>query len=227
MTSSRAPKGADAPGDDVSLRADPASVPPMDVSSVPAAAITAEPPLGAGAEVFPRRAGPALHVRAVFDEHYDFVWRALRRLGVAEPDVDDAVQEVFMVVHRKLAEFEGRSKLTTWLWGICYRTAGQYFRQQRAPHDDVEAAPDVVDLAATPEERYEGREARAKLDEVLATLDPEKRAVFVLYEIDEVPVDEIARRVGVPVGTVYSRLKVARQEFERAIHRLRVRWRVP
>lgn len=219
---SGAPKsGADDPGD-VSLRAPAVESPPIQVSFMPAAAQAPLPE-----EAFPHSHASTLHVRDVFEEHYDFVWRTLRRLGVAEADVDDAVQEVFLVVHRKLGEFEGRSKITTWLWGICYRTACQYFRQRRPLHDDPGAAADLVDPAASPEERYEGREARAKLDEVLAMLDPERRAVFVLYEIDEVPVDEIARRIGIPAGTVYSRLKVARQEFERAIQRLRARWRTP
>src|SRR5262245_19722044 len=64
-----------------------------------------------------------LSFKEVYDEHFRFVWRSLRRLGVPESDVADAVQDVFIVVHRRLGEFEGRSKVTTWLYGICYRVA--------------------------------------------------------------------------------------------------------
>jgi RNA polymerase sigma-70 factor (ECF subfamily) len=169
-------------------------------------------------------ARPRLDVRSVFEQHFDFVWRAVRRLGVAESDVDDTVQEVFVVVHRKLPEFESRSKLTTWLYGICFRVASDHLRKVRLHREEItESVPDAPDPSDTPEERLEGREARARLDEVLASLDTDKRAVFVMYEIDELPVETIAEIVGVPVGTVYSRLRAAREEFDRAVARLRAR----
>jgi RNA polymerase sigma-70 factor (ECF subfamily) len=165
-----------------------------------------------------------LDVRAIFDQHFEFVWRALRRLGVPEADVDDALQEVFVVVHRKLPEFEARSKVTTWLYGICFRVASDHLRKVRLHREEItESVPDAPDPSDTPEERLQGREARARLDEVLAMLDTDKRAVFVMYEIDELPVETIAEIVGVPVGTVYSRLRAAREEFDRAVSRLRAR----
>lgn len=168
-----------------------------------------------------------LDVRAVFDAHFDFVWRSLRRLGVREADVDDALQEVFVVVHRKGSEFEGRSKITTWLYGICFRIASDYQRKayirREQPTDEIpEAAPDLA-LLQSAEVSVESAEARALLEEVLSALDVEKRAVFVLYEIEELPVEEIAERVGIPVGTVYSRLKTARGIFEKSVQRLKTR----
>ncbi|MEI8259579.1 MAG: sigma-70 family RNA polymerase sigma factor, partial [Deltaproteobacteria bacterium] len=168
---------------------------------------------------------PRLDVRTLFDQHFDFVWKSLRRLGVPEADVDDALQEVFVVVHRRLPAFEARSKVTTWLFGICFRVASEQQRKTRARREDItDAMPDAADPGDNPEERCEGREARARLDEVLAQLDADKRAVFVLYEIDENPVEVIAEMVGVPVGTVYSRLRAAREEFDRVLARLRAQW---
>jgi RNA polymerase sigma-70 factor (ECF subfamily) len=164
-------------------------------------------------------------VRSVFNQQFEFVWRALRRLGVADADLDDAVQEVFVVVHRKLPTFEGRSRITTWLYGICFRVASEFSRSVKSKREDVtDAMPEHADPADGPEERVQGREARARLDEVLAMLDDEKRAVLVLFEIEELPAEVVAEIVGVPVGTVYSRLRAARDEFERAIVRLRARW---
>jgi RNA polymerase sigma-70 factor, ECF subfamily len=169
-------------------------------------------------------AGP-LDVRAVFDAHFDYVWRSLRRLGVREADVDDALQEVFVVVHRKRDEFEGRARLTTWLYAICFRVASDHQRRAHVRHEyPTDNLPEpMTDAAFDPELRVHGLEARALLEEALSSLDVEKRAVFVLYEIDELPVEEIASRVGVPAGTVYSRLKAARAAFDKAVLRLRAR----
>jgi RNA polymerase sigma-70 factor (ECF subfamily) len=168
-----------------------------------------------------------LDVRAVFEAHFEFVWRSLRRLGVRESDVDDAVQEVFVVVHRKRDEFQGRSRLSTWLYGICLRVASDHQRRayvrREQPTDEPPEPAVSVDGAFDPELRAHGAEARALLDEALEGLDLDKRAVFVLYEIDELSVDEIASRVGVPVGTVYSRLKAARAAFEKSVTRIRAR----
>ncbi len=170
-------------------------------------------------------AGP-LDVRSVFDAHFDFVWRSLRRLGVREADVDDALQEVFVVVYRKRDEFEGRARLTTWLYGICFRVASDYHRRAhiRREHPTDEPLEGAAhDASSAADVRVNGAEARALLDEVLDGLDMEKRAVFVQYEIDELSVDEIATRIGVPVGTVYSRLKAARAAFDKSVARVRAR----
>ncbi|MDP3278222.1 MAG: RNA polymerase sigma factor [Deltaproteobacteria bacterium] len=168
----------------------------------------------------------SLDVRVVFEAHFAFVWRSLRRLGVRESDVDDAAQEVFVIVYRKRDEFEGRARLTTWLYGICFRVASDY---QRRAHVRREVVTDEVPEASAEglvpdgELAVEMRQARTLLDEALDTLDVDKRAVFVLYELDELPVDEIAARVSVPAATVYSRLKAARIAFDRAVQRIRIR----
>jgi RNA polymerase sigma-70 factor (ECF subfamily) len=161
-------------------------------------------------------------VSSVQEEHDDFVWKSLQRLGVREPDLEDMAQEVFMVVHRRLHTFDGSAKMTTWLFGICSRVASSYRRsayvRRERPVSDVPeraAGDEVLD----PEEATSERQSRALLDRIIAELDVDKRAVFVMFEIDELSCDQIAAIVGVPLGTVYSRLHAARKAFEKALAR--------
>lgn len=149
-------------------------------------------------------------LRQVFDEHAAYVWRALRHLGVPESELDDYSQEVFVVVHRQLATFEGRSKLRTWLYGICLRVASDRRRRARVRHERTDADP-ARDLAEAstlaPDERVQ---ARATLLALLDGLDEDKRTVLVLYEIEGLPMAEVAEVVGCPLQTAYSRLHSAR-----------------
>src|SRR5581483_9589721 len=116
----------------------------------------------------------------VYDEHFRFVWRSLRRLGVREVDAADGVQDVFLVVHRRLGEFDGRSKVTTWLYAICMRVAHDRrrlaFERRRAPDDvPLEARPDD---RADVEEEAERRHALGLLETLLDEMPIEQRAVF-------------------------------------------------
>jgi RNA polymerase sigma-70 factor (ECF subfamily) len=155
----------------------------------------------------------------IFREHASFVWRGLRRLGIPESDVEDVCQEVFVVVHRKLGDFEGRSSLRTWIYGICARTASDYRRSGRVRREVVTDAP--------PETAHEGgqhdavalRQARATLDRILDELDDDKRSVFVLYEIEELTMAEVAEALGCPLQTAYSRLHAARKVVEAGVAR--------
>lgn len=155
----------------------------------------------------------------VFRAHAPLVWRALRRLGVREADVEDLCQEVFVVVHRKLPEFEGRAKLSTWIYGICVRVASDHRKRAHMRHESQsEAVPEGRQSAPQLQEIAEAQ-ARALLDEVLAELDADKRAVFVLYEIEELPMAEVAIAVGAPLQTAYSRLHAARKLVAESISR--------
>jgi RNA polymerase sigma-70 factor (ECF subfamily) len=163
--------------------------------------------------------------KVVYDEHFRFVWRALRRLGVPESDVSDATQDVFLVVHRRLDEFEGRSKMTTWLYGICLRVARDRKRlahNRRRADDDTsldEAADENVDVARDAERRQGLRLLEALLD----ALSDEQREVFTMFELEGLGGDDIAERLGIPSGTVHSRLRLARDAFERNLKRLQAR----
>lgn len=148
----------------------------------------------------------------IFRDLAPFVLRALRRLGVREADVDDVVQEVFIVVHRRLSDFEGRSTIKTWVYGIAVRVASDYRR--RAPiRREVLTEPELdrADSSPDPEERAARRQAVERLDRILDDLDDDKRAVFVLYEIEGLVMNDVASAVGVPLQTAYSRLHAARK----------------
>jgi len=155
----------------------------------------------------------AIEVRELFDDHAGYVWRALRHLGAAEADVEDLCQEVFVVVQRKLGEFEGRSELRTWLYGICLRVAADHRRRAHVRNERPHPDP-TEGLAASPGMRPDARaEARSALQALLDELDDDKRAVLVLYELEGLTMKEVAATVGCPLQTAYSRLHAARDRL--------------
>ena len=166
-----------------------------------------------------------LDVARLYREHAPFVWASLQRMGVRAPDLEDVLQEVFVVVHNRIATFDGSSKETTWLFGICMRVASAYRRRGfRQKETCVAVPPEPQDrTVGSPEEDLATQESRRRLEALLDELDVEKRAVFVMFEIDEVPCDEIARLFDVPVGTIYSRLHMARKDFQKALARMHAR----
>jgi RNA polymerase sigma-70 factor, ECF subfamily len=166
--------------------------------------------------------------RLFYEQHVRFVWRSLLRSGVAEHEVPDAVQDVFLVVHRKLEEFEGRSKVTTWLFGICTRVAADRRRLAAGRYEvPVEHGPgspfDGTSTDDDPLTLADQRRARATLDAILDRLPDEQRIVFSLFELEGMTGEEIAELLDVSVGTVRSRLRLARASFEQAVARLRSR----
>ena len=159
-------------------------------------------------------------VTAIHAAHADFVWSALQRFGVRDRDLEDALQEVFIVVHRRLDSYDGVSKITTWLYGIAMRVAAAFRRRAHVRREQaVEEVPEPDDEHLTPEELASRKQARATLDTILDGMDLDRRAVFVMFEIEEMSCEEIAGVVGVPVGTVYSRLHKARKEFATAVEK--------
>lgn len=164
-------------------------------------------------------------VARLYREHAGFVWASLQRLGVRSSDLEDVLQEVFVVVHKRIVSFDGSSKMTTWLFGICMRVASSYRRRGFRRHETCDADPAAGEAspAESPEADAAARESRRRLEKLLDELDLEKRAVFVMFEIDEMSCEEIAQIVDVPVGTVYSRLHAARKDFQRALARMHAR----
>lgn len=152
----------------------------------------------------------------VYEQHLDFVWRAMRGLGIPAPLLDDAVQDVFVVVHRRLCTFEGRSKMTTWLFGIALRVARNY-RRERPFNDDPSVVERVSDERPSPFEEAARSEAVQLLERVLDALDDKKRIVFVLMEIEQMTAEEVAALLEINVNTVYSRRRFARIEFDRLV----------
>ena len=156
-------------------------------------------------------------VEGVYAEHAEFVWRSLQHLGVRSADLEDLLQEVFLVVHRKLPEFDGRSRITTWLFGICLRVVTN---QRRRAWFRFERPADTLPERAeerTPEDHL-GEEQRSRaFERALGRLSLEQRAVFVLFELEGKSCQDIAELVGAPLGTVYSRLHHARRDLRKSL----------
>jgi RNA polymerase sigma-70 factor (ECF subfamily) len=159
---------------------------------------------------------------AVYAAHVGFVWRVLRTFGVPEAQVEDAVQDVFVVVHRRLGEWQGKAAITTWLFAIARRVASAHRR--RADRRTRELTDELGDAqadhdagAVDPFAEASRAQAAATVLAILAQLDHDKRVVFVLVELEQLSVPEVARMLDLNVNTAYSRLRLARQAFEAAV----------
>lgn len=159
----------------------------------------------------------ALDFDDLYEEHVDFVWRSLRCLGIREAGLEDAVQDVFVVVHRRLADFQARSAVRTWLFGIVLRVARDHRRRERRKGGLSPLDFEIEDSAPGPHEEAARAEALRALAQALDVLDEDKRAVLVLAELEQMSAPEIAAALGVNVNTVYSRLRAARRAFEAAL----------
>jgi RNA polymerase sigma-70 factor (ECF subfamily) len=181
----------------------------------PAVALDPEPDTRA-----PTR-GPSL--RDLFDMHATYVWSTLRRFGVHTPDLEDVTHDVFLQVHRHLAEYDTDRPIRPWLFGFAYRVALQY-RRRAHRRLEVSGDPDTATHPGLlPDERAAAQDDRSLVLAALEAIEVERRAVFVLYEIDGVAIDAIATSLGIPANTAYSRLRVARAEFAAAAKRLLAR----
>ena len=144
-------------------------------------------------------------------------------MGVPESDLPDVLQEVLLVVHRRLDSYTRQCRLSTWLFGICLRVAATARRSKRRRREEpfeAHAHQGTLVELQNPEQVALARDARRRLDKALDTLDPEKRAVLVMFELEGIGCAEIADLLGVPKGTVHSRLSSARQAFLQALNRL-------
>jgi RNA polymerase sigma-70 factor (ECF subfamily) len=162
---------------------------------------------------------------ATFEELYAknvrFVWRTVRVLGVPESLVEDAVQDVFVVVHRRLADFHPSTSARAWLYQIARRVARDYRRKIRRKGGLEQLPESVADDRPDAADRYEHNEAIRLLSDVLAELDEKGREVLVFTELEEIKSPELAELLGLPLNTVYSRLRRARAAFSAALERRR------
>lgn len=150
----------------------------------------------------------------VYTQHAAFVWRILRTFGVSDAQIEDAVQDVFVVVHRKLPEWQGRATITTWLFAIARRVASSYRRKVSKPTEEL-----VDDEHAASTDTFADisrAQAAATVLSILQTLDDDKRTVFALVELEQLSVPEVARMLNINLNTAYSRLRLARAAFELA-----------
>ncbi len=153
--------------------------------------------------------------RALYDAHFDLVYRTCRRLGLPDADAEDAAQETFIVAARKLDRFS-EGKLSTWLYRIAANLVSARHRRRRVREalTALWRRPEEP-VAPSAERSYEAREAARRVGEILATMAPKKREVFALFELEGLTGEEIAERVGCKVETVWTRLWHARRDFER------------
>jgi RNA polymerase sigma-70 factor, ECF subfamily len=164
----------------------------------------------------------ALTFETVYEQHFDFVWSMTRRFGVPPETMDDVVQEVFMVVHKKLHTLESPEALRSWLYGIVRRRASGHHRQSWTQKTTggvgVEDMPDV-DGMQSPADLAEQSDSVRTLWALLDSIDPPKREVFIMAELQELTCPEIAKALNIPLNTAYSRLRHAREAFEAALAR--------
>lgn len=169
-------------------------------------------------------AGAALppSLAEIYDTHFDFVWRNVRRLGVPADSADDATQDVFVVVQRRISDFDGRAPLRAWLFGILIRVASAHRRAlRRAQTHCVPLEPELhQELMGAPQpmpmEQIERAQRAQLLEQLLDELDEDKRTVLILFELEEWTLREIAELCGSNVNTIYSRVRAAKRDFERA-----------
>jgi RNA polymerase sigma-70 factor (ECF subfamily) len=152
----------------------------------------------------------------LYREHFDFVWRTLRHLGVVPAAIDDTVQEVWLAVHRNLPSFEGRSRPTTWLFGIALNVTRNQRRRQRPPQAS-ELLDDLPTRNADPEHMLAAQDAWALVMSYLDTLDELARAIFVSALLENLTPAETAEVLGVDVEIVYRRVRALRRAFQRRL----------
>jgi RNA polymerase sigma-70 factor (ECF subfamily) len=170
----------------------------------------------------------ALRFEDVYREHFAFAWRTVRRMSVRAGSVDDVVQDAFVVVHRRLGDYDPRMSLRGWLYGILVRVVADHRRRARRKDsrctsidDDERGTERFASTAPPPSEGVEHGEALALLERILEDLSPEHREVLVLSRLEEMNVPEIAQAIGANVNTVYSRLRAASERFDALYTRLR------
>ena len=200
-----------------------------EVDKVDEVAAVAKDPSGSG-----KQRGPVMTAQAhsdpavsptpglaqIYREHADFVWRVLHGLGVPDAHRDDAFHEVFMVVHRRLADYDGRASMSTWLFGITRNVVLHHRRSQARHLRRVKVAPEPL-AGPGPDELIAHAEARALIERFLETLSEDHRVAFVLAEIEGLKVPEMAEQLGANLNTLYSRIHTARKQFHQFLAQAR------
>ena len=170
----------------------------------------------------PLEAAASAQFETVYRQHFAGAWRVLRRLGVTEAQLEDAAQDVFLIVHKKLGGLPSDAPVRRWVLAIAVRVASEYRRRaRRKPTEPLDET--IVDGRPGPARASEFRESLRLLHGLLEELDEKKRAVFVLSELEQLSAPEISEVLGTNVNTVYARLRAAKQQFATGLARRRAR----
>lgn len=164
-------------------------------------------------------AAAEITTREIFKGNAEFVLRLVRRLGVRASDVDDVTQEVFVIVHRRLADLQAGVPVRSWLFGIARRVVANYRRQLQRRQEMPSPQLEEVAVACDQVNQLQSSRDRARLEHVLSKLDTDKREVFVLFELEGMDMKDVADMIGCPLNTAYSRLYAARQIVRQALSR--------
>lgn len=165
-----------------------------------------------------------LDFEAMFEAHFGYVWATLRRLGVAERDLEDLTQDVYLRVFRQLKAYDAERPLRPWLFGFAFRVASDYRRLARNRRELLHVQDrEPRDPAPSALERVLQTEALSMAQAALEQLELDRRAVFILHELDDCPIPEVAQALDIPLNTAYSRLRLARQQFAASVRRERLR----
>ena len=162
---------------------------------------------------------------AVYAAELGYVWHALRRLGVQDRDLEDLCHDVFVVVFRNLAVYDTRRPIRPWLFGIAFRVASDYRRSARQRREIPGTTRELTCPAPPADEVMLRRERQRLVARALEALELDRRAVFVMHDIDEHVMPDIAAALGIPLNTAYSRLRLARADFATAVRRVQGRGR--
>jgi RNA polymerase sigma-70 factor (ECF subfamily) len=174
--------------------------------------------LAAQHQSLPRPLLTEVEFGTLYESEFSYIWHALRRLGVPERDREDLCHDVFVILYRAWADYDTARPLRPWLFGIAFRVASDYRRRARHRFE-VPGECDSADTAPIADEHVAVSEQRRLIQEALATLDLDRRAVFVMHDLDGHAMPEIAAALAVPLNTCYSRLRLARQQFAAAVRR--------
>jgi RNA polymerase sigma-70 factor (ECF subfamily) len=171
-------------------------------------------------------AGSSPDFRTILGSECSYVFHSLRRLGVHERDLEDVAHDVFLAIHKKLGDYDPARPLRPWIFAFAFRFAADYrklARHRREKLADRDDAIEATDVGPSVDDRIDAARDRQLVLEALEALDLDKRAVFVMHEIDGNAMPAIATALGIPVNTAYSRLRLAREQFAASVKRLRSR----
>jgi RNA polymerase sigma-70 factor (ECF subfamily) len=160
-----------------------------------------------------------LTLKLLYESEFSYVWKSLRRMGVASQDLQDVAHDVFVQVHLSLPSYDPSRPLRPWLFGIVFRVVSGSRRRKSNSETPVEVEPEPSNQ--NPEQALALSQDHALVHSALQTLPDDRRAIFIMHELDGHPMPAIADVIGVPLNTCYSRLRIGRTEFKKAVQRLR------
>ena len=193
----------------------------------PTSAVRTEPTNARSALICERLISNVPSFADLYTTYFNFVWSMSRFLGVDAGELDDVVQDIFVIIYERLHTLEQPESLRSWIYGIVRRVVSKYHRTKRTAvikSGTVRLEPELLSPEIRTPEQMTGQTEEAKLVwNMLQKLDAPKREIFVLAEVGEMTAPEIAAAIDIPLNTVYSRLRAARQELEEALQRLHAR----